>query len=63
MTFVEGFKHKCLITYEFSIPYKMVSFYGFLNVKVPRFLIMEICLLRYILVCQASAEGVSARSE
>lgn len=56
---VEGFKDKGHITYEFSIPHDIISFFDFLNVKAPRLFIMEICLFRYILFCQPSAEGVA----
>lgn len=63
MTVVEGFKDKGHINYEFSIPHNIISFYDFLNVKTSRFFIMKNCLLRYILVCQASTEGMAARSE
>ena len=63
MIVVEGFKDKSHITYEFSIPHNIISSLAFLNVKGPRFFILDIRLFSYILVRQPSAGGVATRSE
>lgn len=63
MTAVEGFKDKGRTTFESSIPLVIISFYGFLNVKIPGLFIIRICLLRQIPVFQASNKGTAARYE